>query len=117
MRRSRMPVREVIHSSDVSKSVARSVFESTAGGKHLPQPVIAALLTAAPLQRCPEFTQGARITEGRAGAFRAGAGWAGTASAARPPGVGAAWLIGTPVVARRYPCARRWFFPPTGKRN
>jgi hypothetical protein len=43
-----MPVRVVIHSSDVSKSVARSVFESTAGGRHLPQPVIAALLTLPP---------------------------------------------------------------------
>src|SRR5690606_10804691 len=42
MRRSLMPVRVVIHSSLVSKNVARSALLRTAGGMHLPQPVIAA---------------------------------------------------------------------------
>ena len=41
-RRSFMPVREVIHSSSVSRNVAKSALVSTAGGMHLPQPVIAA---------------------------------------------------------------------------
>ena len=42
MRRSRMPVRDVTHSSSVSMKVARSAFVRTAGGMHLPQPVMAA---------------------------------------------------------------------------
>ncbi len=37
-----MPVREMIQSSLVSRKVARSAFERTAGGMHLPQPVTAA---------------------------------------------------------------------------
>ena len=41
-RRSRMPVRVVIHSSVVSRNDARSAFESTDGGMHLPHPVMAA---------------------------------------------------------------------------
>ncbi len=41
-RRSRIPVREVIHSSDVSRKVERSSLERIAGGMHLPQPVMAA---------------------------------------------------------------------------
>src|SRR5689334_2770887 len=43
-RRSRMPVRLVIHSSLVSRKVAMSAFVRTAGGRHLPQPMIAAPL-------------------------------------------------------------------------
>ena len=42
MRRSRIPVREVIHSSSVSMKVARSALVRTEGGMHLPQPVMAA---------------------------------------------------------------------------
>ena len=42
MRRSRMPVREAIHSSSVSRKVARSALVSTAGGRHFPQPTMAA---------------------------------------------------------------------------
>ncbi len=41
-RRSRIPVREVIHSSSVSMSDARSALVRMAGGMHLPQPVMAA---------------------------------------------------------------------------
>ncbi len=41
-RRSRIPVRVVIQSSSVSMIVARSALESTDGGMHLPQPVMAA---------------------------------------------------------------------------
>ena len=41
-RRSWMPVRVVIHSSSVSMIVARSALDRTAGGMHLPQPVMAA---------------------------------------------------------------------------
>ena len=40
MRRSFIPVRVVIHSSSVSRKVARSSFVKTAGGRHLPQPVM-----------------------------------------------------------------------------
>jgi hypothetical protein len=47
MRRSRMPVRLVIHSSSVSRKVEMSSFDSTAGGMHLPQPVMVAFLKAA----------------------------------------------------------------------
>src|SRR4029079_8265622 len=43
-RRSRMPVREAIHSSEVAMSVAMSSLVSTAGRMHLPQPVMAAPL-------------------------------------------------------------------------
>ena len=46
-RRSRMPVRLVIHSSLVSSMPARSWFERTAGGRHLPQPVMAAWVVMA----------------------------------------------------------------------
>ena len=42
IRRSLIPVRLVIHSSVVSMKVARSSLLSTAGGTHLPQPVISA---------------------------------------------------------------------------
>ena len=42
IRRSLMPVRLVIHSSEVSMNVVRSSLLSTAGGTHLPQPVISA---------------------------------------------------------------------------
>jgi hypothetical protein len=42
MRRSFIPVRDVIHSSSVSRKVAKSAFVSTDGGMHFPQPVIAA---------------------------------------------------------------------------
>ena len=42
MRRSFMPVRLTIHSSSVLRKVARSALVSTAGGRHLPQPVMAA---------------------------------------------------------------------------
>jgi hypothetical protein len=41
-RRSFIPVRVVIHSSSVSRKVARSALVSTAGGRHFPQPVMAA---------------------------------------------------------------------------
>ena len=41
-RRSWMPVRDVIHSSSVSMNDARSALVRTAGGMHLPQPVMAA---------------------------------------------------------------------------
>src|SRR5512145_482102 len=41
-RRSFMPVRLVIQASSVSRNVARSALVSTAGGMHLPQPVMAA---------------------------------------------------------------------------
>jgi len=41
-RRSRMPVRLTIHSSSVSRNVDRSALDRTAGGMHLPQPVMAA---------------------------------------------------------------------------
>ena len=41
-RRSFMPVRDVIHSSDVSRNVARSSLVRTAGGNPSPQPVMAA---------------------------------------------------------------------------
>jgi hypothetical protein len=37
-----IPVREMIQSSVVSRKVARSWFDNTAGGMHLPQPVMAA---------------------------------------------------------------------------
>src|SRR5215467_4517756 len=40
MRRSFMPVRVVIHSSDVSRNVDRSALERMAGGIAEPQPVI-----------------------------------------------------------------------------
>ena len=43
IRRSLIPVRVVIHSSDVSTSCSRSWLESTLGGMHLPHPVISAL--------------------------------------------------------------------------
>ena len=46
MRRSLMPVRLVIHSSLVSRKVARSALVRVAGGMHLPQPVIAAYVTS-----------------------------------------------------------------------
>src|SRR5262249_31022879 len=45
MRRSRIPVRLTIHSSLVSSIVDRSWLLRTAGGRHLPQPVIAACVT------------------------------------------------------------------------
>src|ERR1044071_3063030 len=45
-RRSRMPVRLVIHSSLVSMKLARPALSSTAGGMHLPQPVMAAYVMA-----------------------------------------------------------------------
>src|SRR5688572_33368858 len=45
-RRSFMPVRVVIHSSVVSMKLARPALSSTAGGIHLPQPVMAAYVMA-----------------------------------------------------------------------
>ena len=42
MRRSQMPVREEIHSSLVSMKVEISPFDRILGGRHLPQPVMAA---------------------------------------------------------------------------
>ncbi len=45
MRLSRIPVRVSTHSSVVSRKLARSELVSTAGGRHFPQPVIAALRT------------------------------------------------------------------------
>src|SRR4030095_15037967 len=45
-RRSLMPVRVVIHSSLVSMRLARPAVASTAGGMHLPQPVMAAYVMA-----------------------------------------------------------------------
>src|SRR5262249_50092680 len=42
MRRSRMPVRSTIHSSDVSTSVSSSRFVSTRVGTYMPVPVIVA---------------------------------------------------------------------------
>src|SRR6476646_9365474 len=45
-RRSLMPVRDVIHSSSVSISDARSALLRIDGGMHLPQPVIAAYVIA-----------------------------------------------------------------------
>ena len=50
MRRSRMPVRMTIHSSLVSRKVARSALVRTAGGRHLPQPVMAAYVTGSILR-------------------------------------------------------------------
>ena len=41
-RRSRMPVRDMIHSSSVSMIDARSALVRMAGGMHLPHPVMAA---------------------------------------------------------------------------
>ncbi len=43
IRRSLIPVRVVIHSSEVSTSCSRSWLVRTLGGMHLPQPVISAL--------------------------------------------------------------------------
>ena len=43
-RRSRIPLRVRIHSSEVSMTVAISSLVMTAGGMHLPQPVISAYL-------------------------------------------------------------------------
>src|SRR5262249_44213033 len=40
MRRSRMPVRSTIHSSDVSTSFSRSRFDSTRSGTYMPVPVM-----------------------------------------------------------------------------
>src|SRR5213595_3445342 len=48
MRRSRMPVRLTIQSSLVSSRPERSWLLSTAGGRHLPQPVMAAWITVTP---------------------------------------------------------------------
>ena len=48
MRRSWMPVRCMIHSSVVSTNVARSALDNTAGGMHLPQPVMAAYVMKIP---------------------------------------------------------------------
>ena len=45
-RRSLIPVRLVIHSSVVSMKLARPALSSTAGGMHLPQPVMAACVMA-----------------------------------------------------------------------
>src|SRR5262245_54327939 len=45
-RRSLIPVRVVIHSSVVSMKLARPALSSTAGGMHLPQPVMAACVMA-----------------------------------------------------------------------
>src|ERR1044071_922393 len=45
-RRSLMPVRVVIHSSVVSMKLASPALSSTAGGMHLPQPVMAAYVMA-----------------------------------------------------------------------
>src|SRR5688572_10666969 len=45
-RRSLIPVRVVIHSSVVSMKLARPGLSSTAGGMHLPQPVMAAYVMA-----------------------------------------------------------------------
>src|SRR3954470_23855523 len=45
-RRSLIPVRVVIHSSVVSMKLARPALSSTAGGMHLPQPVMAAYVMA-----------------------------------------------------------------------
>ena len=42
IRRSCIPVREVIHSSEVSRKVERSALVRTAGGMQAPQPVMAA---------------------------------------------------------------------------
>ena len=44
MRRSRMPVRLTIHSSDVSTSFSRSWFDMILDGAYMPQPVISALV-------------------------------------------------------------------------
>src|SRR6516225_8920933 len=49
MRRSRIPVRLTIHSSLVSRMADRSSLFSTAGGRHFPQPVIAARVMRRPL--------------------------------------------------------------------
>ena len=46
-RRSFMPVRDVIHSSLVSRKVERSALVSTEGGMAAPQPVMAAYVMAA----------------------------------------------------------------------
>src|SRR5688572_20869025 len=51
-RRSRMPVRVVIHSSLVSRKVAMSALVSTAGGRHFPQPVM-----AAPREYCTDMPE------------------------------------------------------------
>ena len=46
MRRSCIPVRETIQASSVSRKVARSPFVITAGGRHFPQPMMAAWMAA-----------------------------------------------------------------------
>src|SRR6185436_10633457 len=51
MRRSRMPVRLTIHSSDVSTSFSRSWFVITRDGAYMPQPVISALAIEVLLER------------------------------------------------------------------
>src|SRR5437763_17163137 len=52
MRRSRIPVRLTIQSSLVSSRLERSWLLSTAGGRHLPQPVMAAWITLTPPSCC-----------------------------------------------------------------
>src|SRR4029077_618153 len=54
MRRSRMPVRSTIHSSDVSTSFSRSWFVSTRSGTYMPVPVIVV----------PRKTSGRRVMVG-----------------------------------------------------
>src|SRR5580704_15413806 len=62
MRRSRMPVRVRIHSSLVSRMVDRSWLVSTAGGRHFPQPVIAACINAlSPAERFVRIAGGDTI--------------------------------------------------------
>src|SRR3990172_977710 len=56
-RRSFIPVRDVIHSSFVSRKVERSAFVRTAGGMHAPQPVIAAKVMQGKLLAAQQFLQ------------------------------------------------------------
>src|SRR5688500_7449206 len=51
IRRSRMPVRLTIHSSEVSTSFERSSFVSTRDGAYIPQPVIRAFVVIGVLLR------------------------------------------------------------------
>src|SRR5262245_39502719 len=52
-RRSRIPVRVVIHSSLVSRRLASGKLSSAAGGMHLPQPVMAACVMAGSYSHAP----------------------------------------------------------------
>ena len=61
-RRSRMPVRVRIHSSDVSTMRSRSALVRTPSGAYMPQPVIRALRGCiVPTSLVPVLTRSARL--------------------------------------------------------